>query len=260
MNRDRIRRWALAAALVSCAPAATPLLAQVVNDVYPLAPGDGETVGPRPHFRLTVDGEDLYQMRFRIVLSQDEFETEAYVFDQLEEPNGWAYENWDGAYGAIYMARKPIADGDYEWKVAAWNGVDWVQSRDVHRLRVDGIRPGDVEVYLSHAGDGAVRLEWDPVFVDVEGNSENVARYHVYRWTNYKTPMMMSMWELAQTEGLEFVDDTELARSTSRLYYRVTAEDLAGNHERFKLRVDPSGEDVGERHRRLREQRGGGQR
>jgi len=244
-------------ALASCAAVWAPARAQVVNEVYPLSPEDGATVGMRPQFRVNVDGEDLYKMRFKIVLSQDDFDTETYVFDQLEDANGWAFENWEGAYGAIYMARKPIADGDYRWKVFAWNGVDWVASEDVYRVHVDGIPPEDVQVYLSHAGDGAVRLEWDPVVLDVEGNSEVVARYHIYRWTNYRTPMMMSVWELAQTDQFEFVDDSELARSASRLYYRVTAEDLAGNQERFRLQVDPSGEDVGERHRRLREERQG---
>jgi hypothetical protein len=229
--------------------------AQVVNEVYPVGPEDRETVGPRAHFRVGVDGEDLYKIRFKIVLSQDDFETEAYVFDQLEDSNGWAFEDWDGpggdsAHGAIYMTRKPIADGEYDWKVFAWNGVNWVEGDDVYRVYIDGIRPEPVEIYLGHAGEGAVWIEWDPVMRDIDGNHEDVSRYHVYRWTSKQVHMMMSMWEVGRTEELDYVDDSEQGRSGSLLFYKVTAEDLAGNHERFQLKVDESGEDIIERNKR----------
>ncbi len=253
----RARGWRITLPLLGLCLglASSAVHAQQVREVYPLAPEDGDTVGPRPHFRVEVDGSELYEMRFKIVLSQDDFDTEAYVFDQMQDPDGWAFENWDGAYGAIYMTRKPIADGEYDWKVFAWNGVDWVEGDDVYRVHIDGIEPEPVEIYLSRARGGGVLIEWDPVFRDLRGDNEEIARYHVYRWTSRQVHMMMSMWEVGQTDGLEFVDESDAARSGSLLFYKVTAEDLAGNHARFELRVDESGEDVGERHKRMIEQR-----
>ena len=65
--------------------------AQVVDDVFPMEPEDGATVGPRPVFRVGAIGRELIKMKFRIVVSQDDFDTEAYRFDWTEDAAGWVY-------------------------------------------------------------------------------------------------------------------------------------------------------------------------
>jgi hypothetical protein len=213
-------------------------LAQSVEEVRPLEPEHNQTVGVRPTFRLGIEGGDLYKMRFKIVLSQDDFETEAYVFDQMEEQNGWAFENWDRGYGAIYRTRRPIADGEYEWKVYAWNGVSWVEGDDVNRVYIDGVEPAEVELRMEKVRRGdrvSIRLVWDPVYVDLQGRSETVARYHVYRYTK-KFPLYARMFEIGLTDDTVFEDDSDVFAGTSMLFYKVTAEDVAGNHPKIRIR------------------------
>ena len=210
-----------------------PCSAQTVDDVFPLEPEDGSTVGTRPLLKIGVEGTDVPSMRFRIVLSQDAFDTESYVFNQQEEKNGWALLAYDGENGAVYYPRRPLEDGFYEWKVYAWNGVDWVEGETIYRLNVDGTPPAAVENLRLRAGEnGAVRLDWDPVTIDREGRPEYVTRYHVYRYEKRTVFFNIRAFEIGVTEETRFVDDTPKALAAGLLFYKVTAEDAAGNHPR----------------------------
>jgi hypothetical protein len=233
----RIRRHLPLVCLLTLLFGGAPALAQFVEDVSPVEPENGQTVGPRPTFRIGIEGEDLYKMRFKIVLSQDDFETEAYVFDQMEEKNGWAFENWEGGYGAMYRTRKPIADGEYEWKVHAWNGLDWVAGDDTSWVNIDGVLPAEVSLMMEKVGQGedaAVRIFWDPVYLDARGESEDVAQYHVYRF-NRKRTVYVRMFEIGVTPDTYF-DDEGADEEPKIVFYRVTAEDLAGNHPTLRIR------------------------
>ena len=64
--------------------------------------------GAHPVFALAYEGiedDQLGRARFRIVLSEDRFRTEAYVFDQVEQRAGWL----PGEPGRmLYRPRRPI--------------------------------------------------------------------------------------------------------------------------------------------------------
>jgi hypothetical protein len=200
--------------------------------VYPLEPRSGATVGTRPRLRIGVDGADVLKMRFRIEMSRDGFDTVAYRFDQAEEPGGWAFvaTGFDEP-GALYMVRSPLEDGAYEWRTYAWNGVEWVEGRTVNRLIVDGVPPADVEGVRMHFDPRrpAIVLEWDPVVTDRSGHPETVARYHVYRYYRRSFFFVIRAFHVAAVEGTYFEDTDPLALTSGLVFYKITAEDEAGN-------------------------------
>lgn len=217
---------AIIAGMVSSSPNA-----QTVDRVYPLDPPNGATVGTKPYLKVGFEGTDLSKTRFRIDLSRDDFDTIEHTFDQLADGNGWAYTALGGESGALHMVRKPLEDGEYQWRVAAWNGVDWVPGKDDGWFRVDGIPPGEVtgiDMRIDYNAK-SVHLEWDPVTVDRDGRPETVVRYHVYRYAKKSMFFVIRPFRLATVESTEFEDKDRLAFESPILFYKITAEDAAGN-------------------------------
>jgi hypothetical protein len=212
--------------------------AQVVEEVYPIEPAHKARVGPLPVFRLGVQGTELLKMRFRIVMSRDDFETEAYAFDQLADGNGWAYAGLgDEEQGALYRVRSSLAEGTYAWKVFAWNGFDWVAGERAFEVMIDGTPPADVDdLRLGEEADGRVRLQWSMVLVDQNGAPETVVRYHVYRFKKVRAYFFLGAFEVGVTDDTSFVDETA-PLAGSPLFYKVKAEDEAGNHDRHRWQV-----------------------
>jgi hypothetical protein len=205
--------------------------AQTVEEVRPLEPKWRATVGPRPEFKIGVQGTDLIKMRFRLVLSQDDFDTELYVFDQIEEPNGWVFNALMGEAGALFTPPKPLADGRYQWRADAWNGVDWVEGEDYLEVDIDSTPPAYVdglEMDVEPGGTGIV-LNWSPVTIDQNGRPEYVAKYHIYRYIRRSFFFVIRPFEIAVTEDTSFVDRSEIALTTPLVFYKVNAEDEAVN-------------------------------
>lgn len=227
-RRHWVRAVVLAAAgLVSAPPAG----AQVVERVFPVDPAEGAVVGKKPTLKIGFEGQDLPKTRFRIELSRDEFDSVDQTFDQIREANGWAYTALGGESGAMYMVRKPLEDGPYQWRVAAWNGIDWVPGEDTATFRVDGVPPADV-VGIDMRIDREkkrVELAWDPVFVDRDGRPETVVRYHVYRYAKKTVFFVIRPFRLATVESTSFADTDPAALESPILFYKITAEDAAGN-------------------------------
>lgn len=207
-----------------------PALALIEGRVFPLDPPDETVSGAHPVFKVGYDGIDdrqLRQARFRIALSEDGFRSEAHVFDQRERKVGWI----PGEPGCVlFRPRLPLADGDYEWKVALWNGLGWDEGTETRRLRIDTVPPADVEglrVEFDRSG-GSLRLFWEPVFLDSEGRSEFVARYHVYRYAEGPPYPVVRVFRAASTPEHSWIDEDETGPA-GLVLYRVTAEDAAGN-------------------------------
>ena len=131
----------------------------------------------------------------------------------------------------VFRPRRPIPDGRYRWEVALWNGTDWTTGDGRFRLRVDSIPPAPVENLMVRRdpGRGVVELEWDPVALDVEGGPEYVARYHVYRYPRADLTPRVEPFEVAETEQTRLVLALDPADDAALWFYRVSAEDLAGN-------------------------------
>ncbi len=206
--------------------------AQTVDAVFPVEPPDGAVVGARPRFRIGVEGTGILEMRFRIELSRDGFRTVDYAFDQLQDASGWAYvrEGFDEP-GGVFLCRQPLAPGTYAWRPSAWNGVEWVVADEAFELTVDVTPPAPVEglrVSLDRSRQ-KVLLDWQLVFTDADGGSERVALYHIYR---YHRPSFshIRVHEIGSTPMPPFEDTTALDEGApSLLFYRVAAEDEAGN-------------------------------
>lgn len=214
--------------------AARPLAAGNEKQVYPLDPPDGAVVNSRPVFQLAYEGIDsgaLRASRFRIALSSDGFRNESLIFDQREAATGWAHAE---PGKVLYYPRHPVPDGEYQWKVWRWDGVGWIEGRRSFSLRVDSVAPADVEglrIEYDHAR-GRYDLKWKPVTLDRNGDPEYVARYHVYRYDKGPPFPAVSLLEIGVSEIPELTldeDRAERAASAPLLFYRVVAEDEAGN-------------------------------
>lgn len=231
MHRFRIR-IVLGVSLAFVAAGLPALGQQQPTTLAPEAPRDGASVGKKPRFVIRASGANVEKLKFRIELSTDEFRTVAYTFDQLKDANGWAYTALDDqSPGAVYFTRNPIAGGDYTWRVASWDGLSWKEALDRSRLQVDDVPPADVDGVLMdrEARKGCIRIRWQSVVTDVNGGSERVGLYHVYRYTTKGPTHPIRLFEAGQTPDLEFEDCDKAALKSPLLFYRVVAEDEAGN-------------------------------
>jgi hypothetical protein len=229
----RSRAAALLGAALACALAAPPVPAQQQpTTLAPVAPANGAAVGKKPRFVVRIAGSDVENLRFRIELSTDGFESIAYAYDQLEDSNGWAYTALeDGSPGAVYFTRQPMAGGVYLWRVASWDGLSWQEAGDRFRLIIDDVPPADVDgVAMSRdTRSGCVRITWYPVTTDRDGGAERVALYHVYRYASKGPTQPVKPFEAGTTVTTDYEDCDLDALKKPILFYRVVAEDEAGN-------------------------------
>lgn len=114
--------------------------------------------------------------------------------------------------------------------------------------------PGDLTVDALEP-DSAFRIRWSKVGLDIDGHREQVAAYRVYRYTHALRPdsgaVALSPAIVAPMPGdsLVFtaVDSTPGLRSAcldSTLYYRVEAEDAAGNISHRSIAIGSALKDV----------------
>ena len=166
-------------------------------------------------------------MRFRIALSKDGFASETHTFDQRKRTGGWV--PGDGCE-LIFRPPRPLADGSYEWRAWAWNGVEWVGGGPPRKLRVDTVAAAEIaELRMTWDADlRTVWLRWDPVTVDLNGDAEYVVGYHVYRYARGPDLPRVRPFEIGFVETPEFVD-VDPDPASEILYYKIAAEDAAGN-------------------------------
>jgi hypothetical protein len=198
----------------------------------PESPKSGAFVGKKPRFVIRAEGTDIEKLKFRIELSADGFRTIAYTYDQLKDAGGWAYTVLDDqSPGAVYFTRQPMAGGAYVWRVASWDGLSWQESGDRFRLQIDDVPPADVDDVLvsRDTRTGCVRIGWAPVTTDRDGREERVALYHVYRYASKGPTQPVRPFEAGQTSSLAYEDCDPDALKKPILFYRVVAEDEAGN-------------------------------
>ncbi|MHC4429828.1 MAG: hypothetical protein ACYS0D_14695 [Planctomycetota bacterium] len=77
--------------------------------------------------------------------------------------------------------------------------------------------------------DGRTVIEWDPVTLDRNERPEYVARYHVYRYERGSSFRRVRVHEIGVVEQPRYVDTNDASEGKIVLFYRVTAEDEAGN-------------------------------
>lgn len=215
--------------MLACTTTLPAVAGPEISRCFPVLPPDGAVVGPRPVFQLGYESlEDPHprKLRFRIRLDPQGPDRATLVFDQRERRSGWLV----GEPGhMIYRPRRPLPDGRYRWDVAVWNGVEWSAGGKKFDLRVDSIPPASVEglrVELRQDGEELL-LEWEPVTLDRNGAPEFVTRYHVYRFTRRGLFRRVRSSKIAVVEQPRFVA-TDVGDRTI-LFYRITAEDVAGN-------------------------------
>jgi hypothetical protein len=230
LHEPRILAVLLAATLATPVCQGTEPVA-TVDRVSPLLPEDGAVTGPRTLFEIGYDtlGEPHPRdLRFRIRLDPLRDDGSRHVFDQRKSRSGWLV----GEPGRmLYRPTRPLADGAYRWNVAVWNGVEWVTHARPFKLKIDSVPPADVED-LSVERDtpeGRALIEWSPVTLDRNGRPEFVSLYHIYRYERGSPVRRVRVHEIATVEEPRFVDSDPRAIREPLLFYRVTAEDEAGN-------------------------------
>lgn len=205
--------------------------AQTVDKVFPRAPSDGDTTGPRPILRIGVEGSELTKIRYKIVVSQDGFRTATATYDQLEDPSGWAFDVLDETPGGIFRLRQPLPGGTYDWKPFAWNGLEWIPSRQTFRFVVDDKPPAPVDgvAMTVDRQAGAVTLRWSPVVTDIDGKPERVRSYKIYRYEKRSMFFSIRYFQVGETDDTFFRDTDETVLTAPILFYKVSAEDIVGN-------------------------------
>ena len=231
-RRISVRTTAYAAvAAATLLLGASPLPAQVIEDVFCVEPTHRARVGPKPRFRIGIRGVELTKVHYRIELTRDDFETIDYTFNQLVDRNGWGVVSpqFDDA-GAVYLTSRPLRDGTYDWRPWAHNGIDWVEGKIACRVYVDGVAPAKIdEVRMDISPTGEIVLDWDLVTIDLDGRPEYVTKYHVYRYKLKSMFFVIRPFRYATIDQPPFADGNADSVVTPLVFYKVTAEDEAGN-------------------------------
>jgi hypothetical protein len=220
----------VAAALVLFALPGVATPAATIERVFPLAPAAGESVGPVPLFELgyaALGGDETPRLaRFRITLRPLSPTAPSYEFDQRADAGGWMLgEEWR----VLYRPRLPLADGVYGWQPWFWNGNSWIRGTDEFRFRVDSVPPAEIGPLRVSRSPSGVVLDWDPVTLDRDGRPEFVARYYVYRYERAADARVIRSHRIAEVVAAPFVDTIAVRAGSEIVFYRVTAEDEAGN-------------------------------
>jgi hypothetical protein len=201
------------------------------EEIFPHAPEDLAVSRSRPVFHIGFTGVDPYEarlMRFKLALSEDGFITEAYVFNQRNRQSGWI----QGQPGEmIYRPRRPLRDGEYEWKAWAWNGVNWVDGGGSRTIRIDSIPPAEIQdLALMYFQDSTeMIITWDPVSLDQQNNTEFVSGYHVYAFPGRPDLPVARTFRIGVVDTPRYVEPEATPADHPIMYYRVQAVDEAGN-------------------------------
>ena len=132
--------------------------------------------------------------------------------------------------GAVYLTSKPLKDGTYDWRPWAHNGIDWVEGKIACRVYIDGVAPAKIdEVRMDVSPEGQIVLDWDLVTIDLEGRPEYVTKYHVYRYKLKSMFFVVRPFRYATVDQPPFEDGNADSVVTPLVFYKVTAEDEAGN-------------------------------
>ncbi len=196
-----------------------------------MAPEHQSVVGARPVFSIGYEAPDTVsprKLQFRITLRPIEDSGPTLVYDQRERRRGWLPGE---GQSFLFRPPRPVPDGSYVWNVEFWSGVEWKGGGSASEVRVDSIPPEDVtdlQVRADRELNGMI-LEWQPVAIDRKGRPEFVRRYHIYRYEQRPFFSGALKNEVGVSELPRFEDRTPLPEGRKILYYRVAAEDLAGN-------------------------------
>jgi len=82
---------------------------------------------------------------------------------------------------------------------------------------------------MSRQPNGCLRVSWEPVATDMNGDVERVARYHIFRYNKRSSVPSIGPFEVGTTTELQFDDCPKDLKDLPMLFYRVEAEDEAGN-------------------------------
>lgn len=143
------------------------------------------------------------------------------ILDGQEHVVVQVIQSWDGRDGA----GMPVPDGLYGTRLEA----------RVIRINTPGhasmeavTAPADVEPRVDLIA-GGLRLDWEPVVIDVFGEPIAVEEYHVYRSTSpdFTPDTRLHSNRIARTPD-PWVRDLEASATSSNLFYMVTAVDGAG--------------------------------
>lgn len=211
-----------------------PVFSQSIDKALPTEPYDGQIVSSKPAFKILVEGENIsHYMKFKIELSRDDFDSVFKVFDQISEKKGWSFHQWfDEEIGGIYRAQEPLPDGLYQWKAYVYDGISFVGGDEASSFLVDSIPPAEVSglrMRYDHE-TGYTHLEWDPIFLDVNGNSESIDYYNIYRYERKSVFFVIRVFYLGTTKIESFIDKDRRRNKRGKLtFYKVVGVDIAGN-------------------------------
>jgi WD40 repeat protein/subtilase family serine protease len=92
-----------------------------------LFPADSATLDALPTFQLKATDQDINPLRFKIELSQDNFQTVAKTYDGVQSIIGWNKASYANDETATFVVPidDPISAGSYQWRAFAFDGRDW---------------------------------------------------------------------------------------------------------------------------------------
>jgi len=214
------------------APALLLLPGLAIASAHMVSPKDGAIVAPRPNLVFKVDNYND-KMKFSVELSRDRFKEDSRIWDMRRTLRGWtiAMDEKEKGEGGEFLVPEDLGEGNWSWRVfvndsGASSGPDFVGSFVVDAsppAEVDGLR------VVKDPEAGGIRLTWDPVAIDVNGNAESVSSYRVYCYDKNGFFPQGNLKLLGTTDRQFYVDSNGFKARSSIAFYRITAVDEVGN-------------------------------
>ncbi len=108
-----------------------------------LSPADNATLDALPTFQLKATDQDINPLKFKIELSQNNFQTVAKTYDGTQSVNGWnkaSYANDETATFTVPID-DPISAGSYQWRASAFDGRDWSGVSETRSFTLQLVQP-----------------------------------------------------------------------------------------------------------------------
>lgn len=175
-----------------------------------------------PIFQLTSTDPNSKNLTYRIQLSNDEFTTILYTFNQLDNITGWSKWIYNSSEVATYYLQNQevLTEGIYYWRAQAFNGDVWCDISSNYTFTYD-VTPPDTEIILPAVdGDNG----WYRSNVEVTLTATDPSPGSGVAHTYYKK------W--LTTEPTTWIEDTTInLNSDGKWNIKYKSVDNAGNEE-----------------------------
>ncbi|MEW5761035.1 MAG: FG-GAP-like repeat-containing protein, partial [Candidatus Thermoplasmatota archaeon] len=143
------RRYIQYRAIFICDGTKTPVLSDVSiqYNKFPSAPSLSKPTGDAifnistPSFILVSNDEDGDKLKYKLELSNDNFNSIYATYDLTLSTAGWSSADYAPGTNAQYTVQSSLPDGEYQWRGYSNDALVWSKVSEIRKFKIDTIAP-----------------------------------------------------------------------------------------------------------------------